>query len=89
MEGARNSAADGLSRTVFLGDCSTADSTTHLLREASRYDNDSSRKWFWKTGEGGYEAYLKDAQAHGTAAANSVATGHEEIMSNIEPHEWV
>lgn len=59
IEGKRNQAADGLSRTIFEDDCRATERTRVLLEEVEKHDEDGKREWFWKTGKGGYQDLLK------------------------------
>lgn len=59
IQGERNIVADGLSRTIFNKDCSPNDITQELSRLIqSHEENDAG--WFWKSGKGGYEQWLRD-----------------------------
>lgn len=60
IAGIRNTAADGLSRTIFPGDCEFGETATQLLEQARLHDNDAEREWFWKSGKGGYEEMLRE-----------------------------
>jgi len=52
IEGKKNSAADGLSRTFFDKDCNLVQEAEEIYREVQTHSQD--RKWFWKSGKGGY-----------------------------------
>jgi hypothetical protein len=57
IKGIKNTAADGLSRTIFdLPDCTPTEKVHQLYEAAEKYD---CQEWFWKSGKGGFEEMLK------------------------------
>ena len=57
IPGRRNGVADGLSRTVFSGDCDMTDLARRLKEECEKHAND--HKWYWKDGPGGFQEFLE------------------------------
>lgn len=60
IEGKRNQAADGLSRTIFNEDCTRSKAVDHLVKKIDEAAEKNDTTWFWKTGKGGYQDWLKE-----------------------------
>ncbi|OQO11727.1 hypothetical protein B0A48_03454 [Cryoendolithus antarcticus] len=85
IEGKRNTAADGLSRTIFPPDCAPTPQVTALLEEARKHDVEGQREWFWKSGKGGYqEALKKAAETLQTNKSTTAAGTHDKEQDTGE-----
>lgn len=87
IEGRRNSAADGLSRTIFHDkDCKT-DGLVKKLAEEVRA-NDHEHEWFWKTGKGGYGEMLKKLSAEQRQGVIDSMRAEVDLLENLRPVGW-
>lgn len=76
IEGTRNVAADGISRTIFPDDCGFSQITHDLLKAAEQHDVDGKRDWFWKSGKGGHEEMLKNMKKSQQATEGETLEAH-------------
>lgn len=77
IQGKRNLAADGLSRTIWNADCTETKLTRELNAKLDEHRDPNS--WFWKSGKGGYDEWLRNMND----AQRKQAVSAIDVMANL------
>ena len=82
IEGARNTVADGLSRTIFAHPDCEEDAVVHAIKNELEREGP---QWIWKDGKGGYEAFLKtlDLQEKAEVITNGTLHSVEVFVNTV------